>query len=373
MWRQVALDTPQLWNDITLIEPRDSAALRIAQRLLSRAGGLPISLTIDWSTSGVDVNKGFEELMNHHLFESLDINLQSQHLPQLSQLPQNLASNVKKLNAIVYSDNAHSNDTHLSLPSEHFPQLESFRMHAVVIAHLVLPWTQHRHLDLASTMLPWELCLGILPQCTSVEECFLSLYGRSPHLVSDISLPLLQRLSLTSVRGAASFCNIMQPLITPQLTTLGLRGVALGCSNYNSVVQRNNLGQLQVLRLASVSDSSNIHRFLCNTPSLHTIQLPYLRGDFDPKALERLSDGQLAPLLQTVEINSSTNNDVAGEILTMVEVRVKTTGSKTQDGEKTYPMKRIKLSKASSLQPHIRKRLDALETYGVDVYIMTIH
>ena len=205
LWRRIALSSPGLWNNIILeIDNRDRSFLPLALELLSRARDLPmkLDLRVSFYRRGSDDHRfnDFGEMVNQLIssrnLQQLGLYIDGSLLAKFSP---------KDMFSVGTFDHVRDLNLHLnhnsSLPvfsQSSFPNLEAFFYETTIIGGDLnlpgVPWSQLRRLDLGTYTQDVPTALGLLSQCTMIEECKLFVIISGSAVGPRVTLPNLRHL-----------------------------------------------------------------------------------------------------------------------------------------------------------------------------------
>ena len=204
-WRRIAISSPELWNNILLeMDNRDRSFLPCALELLERARDLPMQLNLSvrlyprglgdhgFNNLGETVN----QLTSSRNLQKLRLYIDGSRLAEFS--PRDMFS-------VGTFDHVRDLNLHLnhnsSLPvfsQSNFPNLETFFYHTTITAGDLnlpgVPWSRLRRLDLSTYIQDVPTALGLLSQCTMIEECKLFVIISGSAVDPRVTLPNLRDL-----------------------------------------------------------------------------------------------------------------------------------------------------------------------------------
>ncbi|KAM6489319.1 hypothetical protein JOM56_015220 [Amanita muscaria] len=313
-WRAIALRTPQLWDNICIVNLTE-ASLSTAREYLSRARNLPISITIRQCTtgqSGLDWRSQLTDfLSSSYRIRTLDLGVSSGFHHVLPDLPQ--------LESLLIHSHPSQEKVQIDLNDTRYPKLAIVRIGG---AYKISSFNSRslRIFDgtkLSMTVIEsWDL----LTCCPSLEESRLNITqvngSRRPVSMPQIHL---QRLRILYVRSESdiSFSTFIEVLTLPVVEQLHVVH-AWSATAFQSLAHRSNyFSRLRDFVLRTSTSVVDAGALLASIPRITNISLPDL--DFNHLALNGLARGSLAPRLQTLTAGYISNT---GSFLDMVESRM---------------------------------------------------
>jgi hypothetical protein len=248
LWRHIALSSPELWNNVrVLLEIYNHDCgnfLPYALELLSRACDLPINLklTMTFRCHNLPGDRYFDfhdtvyQLISHRIIQKFRLELGMRGRPEIS--PQDMFSIgtfdcIRDLELTFFDDS-------LSLLSgfreSSFPNLEAFFYHTTCTSKTRklphIPWSGLRRLDLSCSKGDVPTTLGLLPQCTMIEECALAVVISGSTIVPKVTLHNLRDLQLGFIHVLKKDSNILDTFFSllsfPNLQSLTILRSELG-------------------------------------------------------------------------------------------------------------------------------------------------
>jgi hypothetical protein len=218
-WREIALDTPELWR-VMKFSHYSMISLNIAGLWLRRSHCSPLSIYID-ECGGRRINLGevFAEIVPHRArweYLRIDSDLMSYFSTIEGPMPL-----LRHLDLTLGNDG----DEDLAVFHEfhNLPSLRTAILYNHAAANIILPWAQLTSLTLLKVYS--RECIPILQQTSNLEHCDLGLVdveGDPP----DIVLPRLRTLVLQyEYRPATKYIHI---IIAPVLRNLEIPESSLG-------------------------------------------------------------------------------------------------------------------------------------------------
>ena len=372
-WRQLALDTPTLWNNIKFTS-FSARSMAVAKEWLSRAKNLPVSFTVNVPDTYYDKSVGkachtvIEKLIGNYPCRGLNITLRYWENKLTVPLGNESLATLESL-SLNLTD-------YRNLFSEvELPKLKSLTLSKNLVLKNIrsaIPWAQLQYLHLEQAV-PATQCLDLLRQCLQLEECEANIGSGSSSaqdlIIEDIVLPAMRKLKLV-FHDKTNASTFVQSLVTPNLTSLSLVKTPEAHSDLDVdlstilqlVARSNSTPLLQTLIIGKTTDSINLGDILSNIPTLR--ELSIVHGPIDADSMNKISMGVLGPHL---EVLSSGQKHDAEDIIQMVESRQQLAADSKI---KSFSSVRINCvaANASSL-PALGDRLRRLRHSGVDVIL----
>ncbi|KAF8308713.1 hypothetical protein F5887DRAFT_479390 [Amanita rubescens] len=293
-WRKLAMNTPELWRDVTMQLYNDyynRRRINLAFEWLSRAGDMPRSLEIKAQSRHDPWAEAIDQLVVPFKFRSLDLTLTRVQFHKLLSLP----------------PQAQSLHTLRLVAAALFP-LAAYEDCSTYSLITTLRWSQLRHLCIDSASISASILINALGNCLVLEELWMVVCpDRAPCNAppSFITLPNLRRLTLHFIIGSNPKI-FFRLLILPQIENLAMsmtnaRREMPGCTSlhFADMAQRSGMSRIQKLCLGKGMEPYRLVDLLKYAPSLSFLKV---NGDvvFDSQTLEEMSTGQLAPNIRTL-------------------------------------------------------------------------
>ncbi|PFH46664.1 hypothetical protein AMATHDRAFT_69294 [Amanita thiersii Skay4041] len=366
LWRTVALNTPTLWTDVAInFYPAKEDDIHA---WLSYASQWLISISILGFLSDSDFKQmihsialryRLKRLMVHICFKQLEIFLSEVKSETLEGLELRCGRISQHFAPLFPLDNCP------------FPSLMSFHLDSIthpldIHWFYCLPWNSLRYLWL-NTRIPLPSLLQCLKQTSeliSLNVLVSDDVGR--HLPSGkIILPHLSHLRLRIAGSGVQYpFNVLSHLIHPNLQTLHLRAPRIHWDSklFSDLSCRSNFSNLQKLEIVGgVSHDIPIDLLLKDVPQLCELRL-HNGVLVDIHMLVGLLTGEVGSNLTFVGRLHCLN---LGQLLTMVEERLKTSNRTGQD---TTPTRSVLVRYAPDWR-HLQDRVAALTAQGIDLIL----
>lgn len=363
-WRQLVLNTPELWSNISLDgSSKIDNKIRIAREWLTRAQHHPISFTIDRAEYHV-----FENLVKHYPCRALYLSI-SYWNTQESPL-----ANIS-LGALEV---LHLHD--LSLPKlvgEGFslPALKSLSVSKIEDLKIIHPVAPQLHYLRIECPVPHSQVLDLMSLCGRLEDCELNI-GPNPKKSSQsqksgskplsVVIPTLRELKLTFHKDANAPAFLMRLGLSnisslsilfkaqPEAKPLHLPTVS------RLIAQSGGMPHLQSLTIDETKEPFDLKALLLDTPSLRRLDVSH--GVLDADCMDQLSRGDLGAQLR--DLTSRHGHD-AEAVLRMVESRATTSQSNKVTPFSSVRINGVAADMAASLA--LRGRIQNLRSSGMVV------
>lgn len=375
-WRQLMLDTPEIWSNISINVSRCSDKkmvnkIRIAREWLARAQNYPISFTFDGQD--MDVPQVNDLIINYpcralylvnpssqwhgkeypRLGEASIVTLETLHLPKDAVLPDALRNK-------------------FTLPA--LKSLSLFDIKDLNVIHTVAP--QLHYLRIQSKQ-PRSQVLDLLSLCVQLEHCELNIDQNPKKKKPDSSqssttqavvIHTLQVLKITFHNGANA-PDFLKRLAFRNISSLSLfqtkpDASLLDLPTVSELIARSDgMPHLQSLTIDETKDPFDLKVLLWDTPSLRHLHIN--RGVLDDDTRDKLATGGLGAQLKELY---SRHGHEAEAILRMVESRYQT--AMTDQFNKVVPFSSVRINgvaASTSASVAIRNRLQELRKMGIDI------
>ncbi|KAM6502537.1 hypothetical protein JOM56_002514 [Amanita muscaria] len=341
-WRDIALLTPQLWDNIWLLDLSE-ANLSTAREYLSRAGNLPVSIAIrDEGVPGLDWpwRSQVTDFLSSYRIRSLELLVMRKtprFHPVLPDLPQWSVAELESLSI----ESHHLEETQIDLNDTRYPKLNAvyirgaYKISSFNNINRSLRKFDGTSLSPMTVIESWDL----LSHCPSLEVSRLWITrvndSRRPVSVPQIHLQrlrilVLELLDSESERDEIPFSTFIEALSLPVLKDLRLmlkgRAATWSATAFQSLAHRSNY--FPRLRTFYLEDSTSIIDagiLLASMPRLKSIEIcsrcvNVNKVIFDHLTLNGLANGSLTPRLQFLKVGRISDT---GSFLDMVESRMK--------------------------------------------------
>jgi hypothetical protein len=309
-WRQVALGTPFLWNNLRLQYgnwSNDTGLSHLAKHYLARSGMMPITLEI----RGDDI--GYVQSVSDPIFDivipyarrlqKISIDCHPVWLKPFFELPAGVLNRLETMVLRVFGDR-HIPD--VVTVFDKAPRLSQVTlMFNASLTSYRLPWTRLTDLHLPCAMINPDLALVLLRYCTRLLNCSIQLGpGDAASQTLPTILPLVTldkiRSFVVNIEHCAHFSQFLRRLVLPNLVTFELVSVnrAHGWEPaFVPLLTHSRL--LQSLSVSLVVLVPSIELLLKDSPRLVSLDLK--RGQaFSSTTLDRMSTGAWVPTLATL-------------------------------------------------------------------------
>ena len=344
-WRQLALETPALWSDISIYlsdgdGKRHDKTLFSARQWLDRAQDMRRSLFIIFTD--IDIRTLY--YVSPHLHDSWNQLLEFMARYRLEEL--DLAYPINHV-ALKLPDHAWSSIEHLSLKAHveddrpsgrqqlfsNFGKLSNLRHLKIFGSHhldgmdRIVPWHQLRTFEVWA---PWDCpvtpssCLNVLHRSRFLERCRITLSKESSFTSSTEEKIVLANMDCLKVEfwDGLAVPLFLRPLVIPNITSFTLeradgKELSLDMLALSGIIQRSDgMRQIRYLKIDTSSSVLQVGVLLELLPSLESISIK--SGRLTDNAIERLSIGKFGPRLRDISSSYLHNAD---KILSMVESR----------------------------------------------------
>ena len=321
-WRQIALNTGDLWSNVGIshrVASDHSRCLSIYRIWVGRAGSLP--LTVALTHYNLDLILDFVVPFR---LRTLDISLWYSDLSALSDLP-NLDVEEFAISLIDCYDG--SSDLEL-------PQLVMDRTRYISFQGLcgTMPkseatlnafcslWRQLRSLECDFIQVSLTAWLNVLQQAQSLEHCDLTIINAGNGPLVKASMPNLRSFILNLLELEVH-PDIVIPLIAaPNLTTLCIfcPHIEWSSDTYNIIKQHHKFHQLHGIHFFAPGPTLHITQILEDAPMVSSL-LVEGRSILDDEGLEGIASGRLGRHLTLLLLEDYVGQ--AGKWLDMIESR----------------------------------------------------
>lgn len=325
-WRQLILETPELWSNISLDFRRCSSEeadkkIRTAREWLSRAQNRPVSFTINGAEYDV-----VKKLVEHYPCRALDLSVSYWHTN--AQQPQPLGNT--SLAALETLDLRGSSLPKFLGEGFSLPVLKSLSVNEIEDLNVIHSVASQLHYLRIRCPTSRSQVLDLMRLCVQLEDCELNIApdaknSKSPKSESKrraVVIPSLRELKLTFHKGAnaPSFLQYLKFSNLSSLSLLvesGTDSSPLDPPTISSLIARSDgMPRLQSLTIGEMKEPFDLKALLLDTPSLR--QLDIKQGVLDADCMDQLSRGDLGAQLRHL---TSRHAHEAEAVLRMVESR----------------------------------------------------
>ncbi|KIL65428.1 hypothetical protein M378DRAFT_24018 [Amanita muscaria Koide BX008] len=375
IWRLIALDTLQLWDNFILSVDNDrqqaESALRLASLWLHRAGSLPITLKV-W-TDLPQHNSHIQDLyrlISSHRFKSLAGNLQLYWLPLHNSSYEGSFASLDSLYLDISEEfSVDSSQAGRSLDGDNYCQLPSLRrLHINFrcinvswkgVLHMIA-WHQLNSLTLHSVV-KVSTIIEIMCECKALVECNLLLvsHPNDDFVSRSTSLPHLRSLKLSSLLPISDLIKVLSTFNVPKLTSLELTFgggpyIPSGTEWLSSQLDAP-FRQLQEFTFSDPHHILNVRLFLHRMPSLRKLTL-HGNVSLDRDTATQISTGRLGRHIDTISFWSCRS---VRRVLDMAEKRQENV--KSAEGRKLAPFIHVRLACPVAWGEKYKEKIDRLE------------
>ena len=372
-WRQLVLNTPELWSNISLdvgtrTDENMDNKIRIAREWLSRAQNHPISFTIDRAQYKV-----VENLIKHYPCRALYLSISHwdtgpQQEPQAPLADISLGAletlHLHGRAAIALPDLLGKGFSLPALKSLSISQIKNLK-----IIHPVAPQLHYLHIQCP---IPCPQVLDLMSLCGQLEDCELNIApnakdsSKSDSKPQSVVIPTLRELKLTFHKDANAPAFLMRLGLSnisslsilfkaqPEAKPLHLPTVS------RLIAQSGGMPHLQSLTIDETKEPFDLKALLLDTPSLRRLDVSH--GVLDADCMDQLSRGDLGAQLR--DLTSRHGHD-AEAILRMVESRATTSQSNKVTPFSSVRINGVAADMAASLA--LRGRIQNLRSSGMVV------
>ncbi|KAF8632118.1 hypothetical protein AX17_004924 [Amanita inopinata Kibby_2008] len=294
-WRRVALNTGELWANVSISHPWKQNTWEVLEVWLWRAGRSPVTLELSMWHS--DPSADFQKLFSCARITHLNLTIS---LELLSSFPGDVLRDIEVVRLRLA---VNVNPASLRLPP-FLRHIQFFHCYSPRsdIRDLALPWSQLRYFDTKSAISVTQ-CLDLLRQMESLEACHVCIRkddadNLTTHNCCQITLHNLKIFVI--VACAPEFKRIVSSITTPQLKKLSLQeGLSFGPDIVPVIATHLNLTQLEVLELDRSGDDTenSADVWLREAPSLRSVKFP-CNVKLDKGTMSELGTGRLGVVLK---------------------------------------------------------------------------
>ncbi|KAK2467682.1 hypothetical protein APHAL10511_000276 [Amanita phalloides] len=365
-WRQLAFETPELWDniDLDLADPFNvdhsykgflnsprkwfrcmtrrrklvKSTVCIAVEWLRRARGRPRSLilsntNIPYEYLQIWANAILDNIITRFPFRRLVLRLPSSHVPRLFWFPNEAFAHLQSLEISVRPPHLQEGPPPIFYPPTALPDLECLCLYGFWTPGCLqtgLEWNKVRYIALSSDKgLRCSTCLDILRQCSAVEHFKAVVWddenSSTRQMDTLIILPTLITLELI-FRS-----NHMEPLFRT-LTMPNLERCSIDHSPvflrhlstmFGEMARRSScMPRLRQLALYGISGEYHLDEVIPYVPSLVSLKIEgYGLAPMNDRVINDVGAGKLLPKLQRLDISVDSGKE-ADKILRLAMLRV---------------------------------------------------
>lgn len=380
-WRRTALCMPELWKDLHFFAENAhsrSQKIKAASMWFSRAGDLPLSLTItDTSESPIPREDFVSQIIIpfSHKFKYLHLVLQPSQIKTLFSLPVGSLDSLEELHVVAHTGpDATPVLPPWTPPISVFSPLARLRRIRIQLTPFVvpqtfsLPWNRLQTFRCDSS-LQSEDCHELLLSCQTLTQLHVRVFGIKYSGPSAVQIPLPNLCNFTvHLCDAESYDLFFLPLIFPALRSLiiyNYDGLPWSHRMYSSLLERSGC-QIEKLYLGTLdAESRDVLALLQLTPSLKSITFSH-NTLIDADILRRVGDCSIGSRLEEIFLKGTRNLD---PILTLLETREKIAG--TASGRRsTSPLKFIETYCCPEQAIVHSTRIQRLRNLGVGISLL---
>lgn len=339
-WRQLAVGTPQLWNNLSVATQNSSGRAKVtgvARSLFLRARGFPLSLTTylptrvsqPWETDIVwDL---IVPLSNH--FHKLHLLLSSQQMMRLFAFVAGSLTAVEDFSVTLTDHPLIWTEPLYPFQSPCRLSRAEFYLGGEINPHILkLPWHQVKVLHFNGTTISVNQCQDMLQSCVSLEDFKVSIQKIDTSSFHAIDLVPLEDLETLNIHfdSIEHYELFFHPLLIPRLRSLRLqagrsRGVSSTIDGLLAVLERSNCDLEQLAFVEWDGSSFDSLSLIEKLPTLRVLSLPpeHILNDW---TLKKLATGEIGPRLEELKVNGTRN---LSPVLHMLEERIEATRTST--------------------------------------------
>ncbi|KAF7375563.1 F-box domain-containing protein [Mycena sanguinolenta] len=318
-WRQIALDTPHLWQSLLF---RDGeASIELLRLWLSRSGSLPLTLDLKcWDPPRVGTLMELS-LLHSHRWRDVKFGLPHTSFSELDlrQVSLPLLDSIS-LRAVQWS--SEDDSVVHTVTITHAPSLRHAHLFDLPSLKMVIPWAPLTTLTLLHN-LPFTECISLLQGCPNLINLTVSTAG--PVAVNADHIILNSLETLTCNFGTAS---ILEHLTLPRLSRLDVSNVRdpQHAAMLSAFIGRSGC-PLQFLAVRDIRDISPVVlvHFLRAVPdSVSDVEFAWARGGSGEPIFSALQLTGIIPQLKVLQLHVSgrMDNEEYKHLLKMLSARV---------------------------------------------------
>ncbi|KAJ6477527.1 hypothetical protein C8R45DRAFT_906418 [Mycena sanguinolenta] len=315
-WRQIALDTPHLWQSLLF---RDGeASIELLRLWLARSGTLPLNLDLKCGNPPRVGALMEMSLLHSHRWRDVTFGLPHASFSELdlrhASLP--LLDSIS-LRAVQWS--SEDDSVVHTVTITHAPSLRHAHLFDLPSLRMVIPWAPLTTLTLLHN-LPLTECMSLLQGCPNLINLTVSTAGPAAVHADPIILNSLE--TLTCNFGVAS---VLEHLTLPHLSRLDVSNVQHG-TMLSAFIDRSGC-PLQSLAIRDIRDISPtvLVLFLRTVPdSVSDVEFAWARGGSGEPIFSALQFADVIPQLKVLKLQVSgrMDNEEYKHLLKMLRARV---------------------------------------------------
>ena len=332
-WRMVAFRTSELWSNTSLTyKKNNSQIVHLHQRWLTRAGTLPVTLSVKFDGSSYfsesEIASALKKILLPFRVKRLLLSMSYGRFIGLWEFPEIVLSRVTdvELDLTVYSGEA---DISMSSPHHFITRLRSVMLRGNDMARclnklsLNLPWSQLRCLEFYRDVEDLQIVVDILRKIPLLQRLVLTVCRSNIDTPEELTMPSLEDFILVEANGnGTELDKILHSFALPSLMKISLQTYGLWTSETFEILKRQyNLQGLQEVRFIG-GFMLPVSYILCNSPILQLLSLGR-DAIIDDEAITGISSGTLGKCLKRLEFRAACKRDVE-EMLGMAEARKRT-------------------------------------------------
>ncbi|KAJ6477545.1 hypothetical protein C8R45DRAFT_1216536 [Mycena sanguinolenta] len=319
-WRQIALDTPHLWQSLFFTD--GETCIELLRLWLSRSGSLPLNLDLkcwDASRAGALIET---TLLHSHRWQDVKFGLNLRSFSELdlrrASLPMLRSISLRVIQSSWPSDNSVAD----TVTIEHAPSLRDVHVFTLPQVKIVIPWASITTLTLLQNM-PLTECMSLLEECPNLITLHVSTTVPAMPAADFVILDSLE--TLTCNLGVAS---VLEHLTVPHLSRLTVSNISehQHATLYSAFIRRSAF-PLQFLAVHEIREISldTLVLFLRAVPdSVSDVEFGF-RGESTEQILSALKLMDVLPQLKILrlQVNSRIHDEEYKDLLDMLHARLK--------------------------------------------------
>ncbi|KIL56023.1 hypothetical protein M378DRAFT_28428 [Amanita muscaria Koide BX008] len=376
-WREIALQTPALWNDVKITRPDSHYWVQVAtELLLNRAGRRGVNLALDMEDLiGTELGNTFYAIILPLHVKNLHLTLSSSELEGLLLFLQDSDDISANIDEISLNITSHYNQVS-NAPHWFLRKIRSMicSNSPFIRQHQHLPWTQMRYLNTCNIYLPASTVSNILWQSPLLEACKIKVkLDEQVEVEPDdpAELPQLRIFHMIFRDGPPRHLldAFLQSFKCPNLMDLRIEIPHWTLGTYNII--RNHYNLIQLLKLNLAGYPYPISKVVNDAPVLQELIIARKFLFLDESALHAISSGTLGCCLTSLGFRGNFN--VRG-VLDMIAARQRCAQQIVEAGrgwqDQISVIKRIFVldNDRESYEQEFKEEVEGLKKMGIDVY-----